>query len=108
MTARAALAKAISEEELLITITDALTLYGWRWHHVRRSDRALQMGHAGFPDVCAARKGRVLFLELKSAGGTLTEDQRSWGRELAPWLSHDVSWMVVYPQDLDVVLVLLR
>ncbi len=99
MTARATLDRAMSEESLLQAITDALTLYGWRWTHSRRSDKALTMGHAGVPDVIAARDGRVLFLELKSQNGALSADQWAWLHELPN--SRDCSWQVVRPADLD-------
>jgi len=35
-------------------------------------------GHKGFPDLVLARKGEVVFAELKSAKGKVTAEQRSW------------------------------
>ena len=96
----------MSEDELLSAITEGLTLVSWRWTHTRRSDKALTMGHQGVPDIIAAKRGRVLFLELKSAGGTLTQDQLAWRLEMPP-NSRAVTYLTVYPADLDAVLGLL-
>lgn len=103
---RRAMAREMTEDELLLAITQAATLLGWRWTHSRRSDLALVMGQPGFPDLVLARGGRVLFLELKTESGVLTTDQRGWleaidggpdqpGRPLA---------LLVRPRDLDDVL----
>lgn len=73
-----ALTKAMTEDELLQAITEAATYLGWRWHHVRRSDKAIQQGHSGFPDLVLARNGRVLFLELKRQGQFARPDQAAW------------------------------
>lgn len=56
------LARAMTEDELLAAVTDALTLFGYRWTHHRRSDRAQLMGQPGFPDVFAVGHGRRLAL----------------------------------------------
>jgi len=96
------MARAMSEDDLLLTITEAATLLGWRWHHVRRSDVALQMGQAGFPDLVMAKAGRILFLELKAEAGVVTSDQRRWLEALDGgnrWIA-----TVVRPADLDRVL----
>lgn len=91
-----ALTKAMSENELLTAVTDALTLYGFRWFHIRRSDLARQMGHSGFPDICAAKNGKVVFLELKTQKGELSADQQAWIKALRP-----SNWAVVRPSDLN-------
>ena len=99
--------RSASEDDLLTAITEAMTLFGWLWTHTRRSDKAQIMGHPGVPDIIAARRGRLLFLELKSAGGTLTEGQLAWKLAMPPD-SRAVTYMLVYPADLDVVLGMLR
>lgn len=85
----------MTEDELLTGVTDTLTLGGWRWQHIRRSDRALVQGHPGFPDVVAAHPdkplkcgecgagvdrmtGGVIAIECKSATGRATPDQIDW------------------------------
>ena len=103
------LAKSMTEDQLLTAITEAATLYGWRWHHVRRSDKALQQGHPGFPDLVLARKGRVLFFELKSEKGQLTKAQAEWEDSLVfPTLYPGHAYMLVRPSDLDWALGLLK
>lgn len=95
----------MTEDDLLVAITDALTLTGWRWSHVRRSDRALSMGYPGLPDVLAIRGKRVLAWELKSARGRVTDPQRLW---LEVWERVGADARVIRPIDLDAVLELIR
>lgn len=92
-----------SEDDLLTAITDALTWYQWKWTHSRRSDKALTMGHQGVPDIIAARKGRVLFIELKAAKGELSEEQWAWLLEVP-----EESRRIWRPGDLDAALLELR
>lgn len=102
--ARLDLEPYMSEDELLQAITEAATYLGWRWHHIRRSDKAIQQGHAGYPDLTLAKDGRVLFLELKSMVGVVQSDQEAWLEALeAP----GVTVLVVRPDRLDAVLGLL-
>lgn len=72
------LAKAMTEEELLVAIIEAAQYRSWLVHHVRRSDKALQMGHPGFPDLVLARNGQVYFLELKELGKYADAAQVAW------------------------------
>lgn len=69
----------MTEAELLEGITDALTIAGWRWTHIRRSDGVTQ-GFAGLPDVIAASPTRnvVLAWELKTDRGSVDLDQLAW------------------------------
>lgn len=102
------LTKAMTEDQLLTAITDAATYLGWRWHHVRRSDKALQMGDQGFPDLVLARSGTVLFLELKNAKNGLRPGQYEWlrainGRSGVAQIAH-----IVRPADLDRILEMLK
>ena len=54
----------MNEDELLIGVTDALTLGGWLWTHVRRSDLAITQGSPGVPDLWAVHYERRLFIAL--------------------------------------------
>jgi VRR-NUC domain len=104
---RARLARAMTEDELLQAITEAATLTGWRWTHVRRSDLGILQGHQGFPDLVLARRGRVLFLELKAHDGRLAPNQVAWLDALSGAGSGDireVDVLVVRPSMLDDVL----
>lgn len=107
MTAKRVMEKATSEDDLLTAITEALTWYGWKWTHSRRSDKAITMGHNGVPDIIAVRKGRVKFIELKSETGEITPAQWDWLHEAEPQCWH-VSWHLWRPSDLDAALATLR
>lgn len=91
-----------TENEFKDKVIQFLKLHGWLVTHFRpclnRAGKwrtALQ-GDAGFVDLVAARNGDVWFLELKSASGVLSPQQRIWGKHLPPG-----RYLVVYPQDFD-------
>ena len=74
----------MTEDELLIGVTDLLTAGKWRWVHFRRSDKAKMMGHAGLPDIIAvsSSRHRLIFAELKGSHGRTEPEQRDWLFEL--------------------------
>jgi hypothetical protein len=74
---------AMDEDELLAGITGALSFGGWRWHHIRRSDQAVQQGSPGFPDILAVKDGRLVAWELKSETGYIGGEQLAWVSALA-------------------------
>lgn len=94
--------EAMTEDELLAGVTDALTIGGWRWFHVRRSDKALTMGATGWPDIFAIHPHRgAMALELKRAGGRLDPEQAVW----IAWLNMaGIPARVVEPRDYDLIL----
>lgn len=51
----------------------------WMPYHTHRSDRS----DVGFPDLVLARKGRVVFAELKAVTGSWRDGQREFLAELA-------------------------
>jgi hypothetical protein len=53
-------------------------LMGWSAYHTYDSRRSA----AGFPDLVLVRRPRVVWAELKSERGRLTDDQRAWIEEL--------------------------
>lgn len=73
------LADAMSEAELQANVEEMLTLLGWRFIH----DRDSRKNNAGFPDICAVRRGRLLFAELKTTRGRFRTEQRLWLEALA-------------------------
>jgi hypothetical protein len=91
----------VSEEDFQRAVTDALTLFGWRWVHFRparttRGWRTALSGSPGYPDISAVRGERILFVELKAAKGQLRDEQRSWlsalgaaGAEVHCWRPSD-------------------
>ena len=96
----------MTEDELLTGLTDAMTLSGWWWMHIRRSDRALVQGMQGFPDIFAVHPIRKIGLawELKSAKGQPTYEQHAWLNALALVLDGCPNvWdgRIVRPSDYD-------
>lgn len=89
----------MTEDELLAGITEALTIAGWRWTHIRRSD-GITMGNAGLPDIIAVHpaRGDVLLWELKSSRGVVSHDQVAW---LAASAERRVDARIVRPADYD-------
>lgn len=118
----AAMARAMSEDELLEGICEAATLLGWRWTHLGGDQRGVYRGHKGLPDLVLVRRGRVLFLELKSMTGELSVDQLAWLQAIdpagAPWRLDPLALaevqgltraaFLIYPSDYDAVLELLK
>jgi hypothetical protein len=90
----------MTEAELLQGITEALTLAGWTWTHIRRSD-GVTMGDPGLPDIIATNssRGLVLAWELKADRGQLTIDQWAWQRGFRAAVTVDAR--VIRPADYD-------
>ena len=73
----------LSETAFGSQVESLLKLYGWRYTHFRpaftnKGYRTPLTGHKGFPDYCAVRGGRLLFIELKSEDGKLSPEQQMW------------------------------
>ena len=64
----------MTEAELQETVRDIAETTGWLYYHTYRSERS----PAGFPDLTLVRPPRVVFAELKSEDGILTNDQKLW------------------------------
>ena len=71
-------ALAMSEEELQTAVTHMATLCGWRSYHTYNSRRS----NPGFPDLVLTRRGRLLFVELKSQRGKVRPEQQDWLNDL--------------------------
>lgn len=91
-----------TEAEFAEVVIGLARLRGWRCAHFRpaRTEhgwRTAMTGDVGFPDLVLARRGIVLFVELKSARGGLTVEQRAWRDSIAPsgmwhlWRPSDVA-----------------
>jgi hypothetical protein len=82
------LAKTMHESELQSNAIDAAHALGYHVAHFRPARTAHGWATAvaadgkGWPDLCMAGRGRVMFRELKSEKGTLTKEQRVWGLRL--------------------------
>lgn len=80
------------------------TMAGWRVHHDRMKQNV--QGHAGFYDIVAVRRGRVVFAELKMGDKQPEPEQQLWlDAALQPLSDNMVPWPVVvacwYPHDWD-------
>ncbi len=95
----------ISEKQLQHAVIDTARIFGWRVAHfrtvpVKRGPRVIwetpvQADGAGFPDLVLVRD-RVLWVELKVGGNTLSSAQAEWARALDAagaeryvWTEHD-------------------
>jgi hypothetical protein len=77
-------AAEIDERDFMSNVIEAAELLGWRWAHFRpaktshgwRTPVSGPLG-AGWPDLVLVRDrdGRMLFVELKSEYGRVSEDQ---------------------------------
>lgn len=68
-------------------VIDLARLRGWHVMHARpartaKGWRTPIQGDVGYPDLTLARLGWVIFAELKSSSGRLTEAQAGWLRAL--------------------------
>lgn len=90
-----------TETQFQARVIQAARLYGWLVHHCRpvqigpgRWATPIQ-GDAGFPDLCLARGGVVLLVELKADGKYLAPAQKLW-RDAA-----GDRWRLWRPRDWD-------
>ena len=93
--ARAVIQAAISESELQGFVVTLARTHGWLAYHTHDSRRS----EAGFPDLCLVRDGRVIFAELKSMKGKVTDAQQRWLDELGG--ADGVEVYVWRPVDID-------
>ena len=74
---------SISEAEFTSAVVALFQLYGWRVCHIRPAKtakgwRTAYEGHAGLPDIIAARGGVIIMAELKVGRNKPTADQVQW------------------------------
>jgi len=72
----------ISEKELLGTVLELCEAHGWRVFHVFDTFPAARVSSKGFPDLTMVKNRCLLFVELKSEKGKLSQDQMAWMVEL--------------------------
>jgi VRR-NUC domain-containing protein len=63
----------VAERDFQTTVIAMARALGWRHYHTHDSRHSA----AGFPDLVLWRPGRVLFVELKTDAGRLTDAQRA-------------------------------
>lgn len=93
------MAERMTEDELQTGLIEALTIAGWRWTHIRRSD-GVTMGSPGLPDLIACHPDRELVLawELKDATRQATPDQAAW---LTGMAARPIDARLIRPADYD-------
>lgn len=93
----------MKEKEFQSQVIILARLHGWLVMHTRTVEirpgvwKTPMQGHAGFPDLVLAHQTRgVLFVELKSSIGRLSDTQELWlgtlsaaGMEVAVWRPKD-------------------
>ncbi len=79
----------MTETELKDAVIELAGWLGWMVHHDRpaqnrRGEWATHIqGDKGFPDLCMARDGHVVFAELKSEKGRKANAQATWALAIA-------------------------
>lgn len=68
----------LSEADFQANVVQLAQITGWWIHHDRGDYRECIAGDPGFPDLVLARRGRVVFAELKSDTGRLSANQIEW------------------------------
>ena len=104
-------AAAMTEDQFEDWLVEYAQLTGWLVHVERKAQSARGWrtpikGNAGFPDVVLVRGGVVIFAELKSERGTLSAQQKVWGRFLrhAMEVAGGGVWYCVWqPRDRDTI-----
>lgn len=99
----------VRERDLQNAIVEFARLRGWLVHHARpartqRGYRTPIQGDPGFPDLVLARAGELVFIELKSARGRLSHDQKRWFSTLE---RAGARIYLARPQNLDEILKIL-
>lgn len=78
----------MTEADYLDNVIELATTLGYLVHHDRPARtahgwRTPISGHPGFPDLVMARRGRIVFGELKGDTGTTSTGQDEWLEALA-------------------------
>jgi len=68
----------ITEKELRQSLVRAARGFGWRVYFTWSSMHS----PAGFPDLCMVKGKRLVFAELKTETGRVSEDQTAWATDL--------------------------
>lgn len=85
----------LTEKELTGQLVQIAHLTNWRRYHTWRSKHSA----AGYPDETLVRE-RLIFVELKTEKGKLSDEQRDWLRAL---LAADVEVYIVRPRHLQAI-----
>jgi hypothetical protein len=92
----------VTERDLTSYVRDVARSFGWLRYHTWISKHSA----AGFPDEVLVRPPRIVFAELKSERGRLTEAQTDWLDVLRQVPGVEV--FVWRPSDMDAIAEVLR
>ena len=104
----------MNEAQFQQNVVDLARMCGWLIHHDRGDYRECIAGDPGFPDLVLARRGRVIFAELKTETGKTSTAQGAWIDALAgsddeeanDWLDHHETYLW-RPRNIDKISTLL-
>ena len=82
-----------TEKKFQNDLMERIETFNWLIFHCRDSRHA--DGDKGFPDLVIAKRGQILFVELKIAGGRLSPDQVEWKANLGK------NWRLVTPVNVE-------
>lgn len=97
--------KPISEKDFEKQVIDLAHLFRWKVAHFRPA-RVIVRGHetwrtpvsadgTGFPDLVLARRGVVLFRELKTDKGKTSDDQTHWLQAVNGAIWRPSMWSII-------------
>jgi hypothetical protein len=82
----------VTEKQFMAAVIEMAQMLGWLVYHTHDSRRS----EAGFPDIVAVRRDRVIFIESKTERGRLSKEQERWlsalglaGAEVHCWRPSD-------------------
>ena len=86
----------ITEKEFMADLKKFAVMLGWKWYHPYLSIHS----ERGFPDVTLVKPPRLIYAELKSEKGKVTDNQQEWldilsaipGVEVYLWRPTDEDW----------------
>lgn len=97
----------MTEAQLQHAVIECAHTFGWRVAHFRPAMTAkgwrtpVEADGKGFPDLVLVRRGRLIFAELKSDKGRLSDEQNLWFDTLLPVIRNNptVHALVWRPKD---------
>ena len=92
-----------TEAQFQVAVERVATECGWMHYHTHDSRRSTP----GFPDLVLVRGSRIVFLELKTENGRLTDDQQAWRKALGA-VGGSVEYHLFRPSDWREVMEVLR
>lgn len=88
----------MTETQLQEAVIECAQTFGWLVAHFRpaKTERgwrtAVSADGAGYPDLTMVRGDRLLFVELKSARGVLSDPQKLWREKLQAATPEVYTW----------------